>query len=295
MDYDVVIVGAGPAGLTAGIYCVRRGLKAVVVERAALGGQMMAASEIANWPGDKTVSGSELSRRMGEHAKSLGVAFLYDEVIGFDASAREKTVMLRQKTLTCAAVILATGGQHKKLKLKGEEEYAGRGVSYCATCDAPFFKGKKVAVAGSGNMAVEDALYLSEVCAKTHLIAKTLTAEQPLMERLKKSKVETVSDSLASISGADFVGSVTLSSGKILDVEGVFISAGHTASSELASMAGVELDGRGFIKVSRSMETSLPGVYAAGDVTGGIPQITTAVGEGCTAALKAYGYVKNAG
>jgi len=294
MDYDVVIVGGGPAGLTAGIYCVRRKLKAVVIERGALGGQMLHTSDIENWPGDRLVKGEELARRMAEHAKSLGVEFRYDEVAGFTTDRLEKTVILRKESITCKAVILATGGQHKKAKVKGEEEYAGRGVSYCAICDGPFFKVKKVAVVGGGNMAVEDTLYLSELAAKTYLIAKKLTAEEALVEKLKKSKVETIEDGIAEVHGEGTVKAIKLLSGKTLEVEGVFISEGHTPSTELAKQVGIKLDDRGFIDVNRSMETNIPGVYAAGDVTGGIPQITTAVGEGCTAAMKAYAYVKNA-
>jgi thioredoxin reductase (NADPH) len=292
-EYDVVIVGGGPAGLTAGIYCLRRGLKAAVVERGSLGGQMLSAHDVENWPGDRKVSGRDLARRMADHAKSLGVEFIYDEAIGFNHSGSPKEVHLRQRTLACSAIILATGGVHKTLKLEGEEEFAGRGVSYCATCDGPFFRAKTVAVVGGGNMAVEDSLYLSEITAKTYLVGKEVSAEAPLTERLGRSKVERVTDAVEAISGTDKVQSVRLSSGRRLSVDGVFIAAGHSASSELASSAGVQLDGRGFIRVGRGMETNFDGVYAAGDVTGGIPQIATAAGEGCTAALKAYAYVKN--
>jgi thioredoxin reductase (NADPH) len=291
-DYDVIIVGGGPAGLTAGIYSVRRKLKTLVVERSALGGQMLSTNEIANWPGDKLVSGHELGKRMVEHARSLGVEFMFDDVIALDLKTAPKKVTLRQKELSCSAVILATGGQHKKAKIKGEQDYEGKGVSYCATCDAPFFKGKKVAVVGSGNMAVEDAMYLSELTERTYLVSKTLNAEEALHARLKKSKVEYLQDSFVEITGADFVESVSLAGGSSLKVDGIFISEGHSPSSELAKSAGVELDERGFIKVNRNMETNIPGVYAAGDITGGIPQIATAVGEGCTAALKAYGFMK---
>jgi len=293
MDYDVVIVGGGPAGLTAGIYCVRRKLKAAVVERAALGGQMNNTPEIANWPGDKLVSGPDLARRMTEHAKSLGVEFIFDDVIGLNLTDKAKTIQLRQKQLTGQAVILATGGAHKKMRISGEDEFEGRGVSYCSTCDGPFFKGKDVAVVGSGNMAVEDALYLSELAGKTYLVSKALIAEDSLQARLRKSRVEYVKDAAVGITGSETVESVKLAGGRTLKVAGVFISEGHVPSSELAGNAGVELDERGFIKVNRSMETNISGVYAAGDITGGIPQIATAVGEGCTAALKAYGYLKS--
>jgi len=293
VDFDVIIVGGGPAGLTAGIYCVRRKLKVVVVERGSLGGQVNTTPEIANWPGDKLVSGPDLAKRMAEHAKSLSVEVIFDDVIGLELAGAQKTVYLRQKQLTSSAVILAMGGSHKKMKIKGEEDYEGRGVSYCATCDGPFFKGKTVAVVGSGNMAVEDALYLSELSRKTYLLTKTLIAEDALQNKLKKSAVEWLREKALEITGEGNVKSVTLESGKNIPLDGVFVSVGHTPSSELAKGAGVELDERGFIKVNRNMETNVPGVYAAGDVTGGIPQIATAVGEGCTAALRAYAHLKN--
>ncbi len=289
----MVIVGGGPAGLTAAIYCVRRKLKAVVLERMTLGGQMQLASEIGNWPGDTLISGVELSKRMEEHAKSLGAEFIYDEAVSMDLQGGEKTITLRDKKITSSAVILATGGQHRKLKVKGEEDYVGKGVSYCATCDGPFFKGRKVVVVGGGNMAVEDALYLNTLASKTYLVSDKLTAEEVLLERLESSGVEAVSDSVVEILGDEFLNSVALKSGETLDVEGVFIAAGSVPSAEVASQAGVELDDKGFIKVNRDMATNLPGVYAAGDVTGGIPQIAKAVGEACVAALRAYQHVKN--
>jgi len=279
--------------LTAGIYCVRRGLKAAVVERQALGGKMNMASEVENWPGDRLVRGVELAERMGGHAKSLGVEFIFNEAVGLDVKGGEKRVYLRDGELTCSAVILATGVQVAKLKVKGEEEYVGRGVSYCATCDGPFFKGKAVAVVGGGNMAVEDALYMAELASKTYLIAKEVKAEEALKEKLKSSKVEVISDSLAGVAGSESVESAALSSGRKLRVDGVFICDAGKPLTELAGQSGVKLDAKGFIKVNRDMETNVPGVYAAGDATGGVPQIAVAAGEGATAALKAYGHVRN--
>jgi thioredoxin reductase (NADPH) len=291
-DFDVVIVGAGPAGLTAAIYAVRRALRTALVERMGVGGQMLLTSEIGNWPGDKLVSGIDLSVRMEEHAKSLGAIFIFDEARGIEHSTEEKKIILRDKEITCKAVILATGGQHKSLKIPGEEEFKGRGVSYCATCDAPFFKGKPVAVLGGANMALEDSIYLSSLASKTYVISDKFTCEEVLLEKAEKSNVEILIDEAEEIMGSSVVEKIRLKSQKTLEVSGVFVSAGTKPSTELASESGIKLDERGFIEVTKNMETNIPGVYAAGDVTGGIPQISTAVGNGATAALKAYGYIK---
>lgn len=292
MDFDVIIIGGGPAGLTASIYCVRRKLKTLVVERLATGGQMLLTNEIGNWPGDKMVSGAVLASRMEDHAKSLGVEFAFDEVKGLELDGDEKQVILRDKQYSAKAVILATGGMHKRLKVPGEQEYTGKGVSYCATCDGPFFKDKQVAVIGGGNMALEDALYLNEVADKTYLVMSKMSAEEILYEKVKDSGVEVIADDLAAVEGSSLVEAALLKSGRHLAVEGVFIAVGSKPSTELAQESGIELDERGFVKIDRSCKTNIEGVYAAGDVTGGIPQISTAVGEGATAALTAYGYVK---
>lgn len=230
---------------------------------------------------------------MAAHAKGLDVEVLSNEVKSLDLTGDEKKLVLRDREVSCKAVILATGGQKAKLKVTGEEEYLGKGVSYCATCDGPFFKGKAVVVVGEGNMAAEDAIYMSELATKTYLIAKDLKADKVLQDNLKESSVEVIKDTLTEIVGEDFVSGAKLASGKTLEVGGVFICAGSTPSTELAEKAGVKLDEKGFISVDRDMATNLAGVFAAGDVTGGIPQITVAAGEGAVAALRAYSYVKN--
>jgi thioredoxin reductase (NADPH) len=301
MAYDVVIVGGGPAGLTAGIYAVRRSLKTLVIERSLCGGQMQLTNDIQNWPGVEEISGPELSKNMEEHARGLGVEFLNDEVVDLDLKGGVKKIKTRGKAVECGTVVLATGGEHRKLKVKGEEEFVGRGVSYCATCDGPLFQGMTVAVVGGGNSAAEDAIFLSGVAGRTYIIHRRgeLRAEEKRQEELKDAGVELMLDSVVeSISGGSMVEKISIrdvESGKksTLKVDGVFISIGSVPSTQLARKAGVELDERGFIKVGRDMKTNIPGVFAAGDVTGGVPQITTAVGEGCTAALGAYMYLKN--
>jgi thioredoxin reductase (NADPH) len=292
-DYELIIVGGGPAGLTAGIYAVRKGLKTLVVERASLGGTMQMAREVENWPGDRLVEGPTLSKRMAEHARSLDVDFVYSDVIALELSGDDRGVMLRDgRDLKAKALIIATGGKHKTLKVKGEEEYTGKGVTYCATCDGPFFRDKTVAIVGEGNMAVEDALYMSTIAKKTYLIGRRLSADDGLIARLGDSGIEHVEDMMVGVYGGDMVEGVRLAGGTALEVQGVFISMGHSASTELAKQSGIELEGN-FIKVDANQKTNVEGVYAAGDVTGGVFQIVVAASEGAKAALKAYEYVRD--
>ncbi len=289
MESDIAIVGAGPGGMTAAIYAVRRGLKTVIIERQAPGGQMLLTNEIENWPGELLISGADLAAKMQKHCESLGVEFIYDEV---KAINKDLSLILRSDTLNAKSIILATGGAHKKMNVQGEEELTGRGVSYCATCDAPFFSGKDVAVVGGGNMALEDALYLSEIVNSVHLIADKKTADEARWTKVEAAGIKVLSSPLAKIIGDPMVESIELSDGTSLAVSGVFISIGSKPSTQLAQEAGVALDERGFISVDRDMATSVPGSDAAGDVTGGIRQVSTGVGEGVTAALSAYSFIR---
>lgn len=302
MDYDVIIIGGGVAGMTAGIYCVRRGLNTLIIERGSIGGQILTASEIENYPGFERISGVDLAAKIEEQSKSLGVKFLLDEAVELRLKDSVKKVKVASgEEHVCRAVIIASGGEHRKLETKGEKEYSGKGVSYCATCDAPFFKNKDVAVVGGGNTAVEDALYLSEIADKVYLIHRRdkLRAEESRQKRLKeRSNIKLVLNSVVSeIGGTRMVEHVKTKDAKTgaektINVGGVFISIGITPTSELVKKTGVELDDKGYIKINRSQETNIPGVFAAGDVTGGILQASKAAGEGCVAALSAYSYVK---
>jgi len=299
--YDVIIIGAGPAGLTAGIYAVRRALKTLIIEKTAVGGQILLAKDVENYPGFDCISGRDLAEKMGNQARDLGVEIVMGEVMGMDLNGEIKTVITRENQYRGKAVIIATGGIHKKLGTKGEEKFAGKGVSYCATCDAPFFKDRTVAVIGGGDGAVNDALYLSEVAKKTYLIHRRehLRAEEVRQKKLLERGVELILDTVVEeINGDEFVDSISIrnvKTGEIkkLDVDGVFISIGSVPSTLMAKSAGVEVNDKGHIVVNKDQETNIPGVFAAGDVTGGIMQISTAVGEGCIAALSAYKYIKN--
>jgi thioredoxin reductase (NADPH) len=298
--YDTIIIGAGPAGLTAGIYAVRRGLKTLIVEKAAVGGKILYAKDIENYPGFNRISGEDLADRMRNQAKNLGVEIVMGEVIGMNLTGEVKTIVTREKEYQGKAAIIATGAMYKKLDIKGEEEFAGRGVSFCATCDAPFFRGRIVAVIGGGNTAVDDALYLSEMAKKTYLIHRRekLRSEEIRQEKLLEKGVKLILNTVVEeIHGDKLVNSISIRNVKTdgikkLKVDGVFVSIGVIPSTVMEKSEGVEVDEREHIVVDRNQETNIPGVFAAGDVTGGIMQISTAVGEGCTAALSAYKYVK---
>ncbi len=300
MLHDVIIIGAGPAGLTAGIYAVRRNLKTLIIEKTAVGGQMLLAKEIENYPGFRHISGSDLADKMGNQAKDLGIEIVMEEVIGMNLKKEIKTITTRENQYNGKAVIIATGGMYRKLEIVGEEEFAGRGVSFCATCDAPFFKDRAVAVIGGGNTAVNDALYLSEIAKKTYLIHRKehLRAEEIRQGKLLEQGTEVILNTVVEeILGDKLVDSISIRNIKTneikkLEVDGVFVSIGVVPSTVMEKSEGVEVDKKEHIVVSKYQETNIPGVFAAGDVTGGIMQVSTAVGEGCTTALSAYKYIK---
>lgn len=300
MIYDVIIIGGGPAGMTAAIYAAKREMKTLLIEKGLLGGYMRLTNHIENYPGFTHISGNELSDRMEEQVRNNKVEIINGEATKLELEEKTKKVHVADKIYEAKAVIIAVGGGHKKLEAKGEKEFTGRGVSYCATCDAPFYKDKVVAVIGGGNSAIADALYISEVAKKTYLIHRrsSLRAEEQRVKKLMEQKVEILLNTgVEEILGDKFVNAIkikNLETGeqRKIQVDGVFISIGTVPNSEIAKEAGVKTDEKGYIKVNSQQETNIEGVFAAGDVTGGVLQIATAVGEGCIAALSAYKYVK---
>lgn len=297
MDYDVIIIGAGAAGMTAGIYCVRRELKTLIIEKMGIGGAMLYSEDIDNYPGMGRITGQELSQKMEAHARRLGVEFMLGEVTAMDLEGEVKTVSVGDKKLKTKAVIISTGGSPRKMGIPGEEEFRGRGVSYCATCDGPFFKDKVIAVFGGGAAAVEEAIYLSKIGSKTMIIHRRdkFRAEERELKRMRESGVELILNArVKEIRGDEMVKSFiveTPDGTKEIRVDGIFIQIGNIPNSELAKRASVAVDEKGYIIVNDKKETSIKGVFAAGDVTGGVEQISTAVGEGCIAALSAYEHI----
>lgn len=299
--YDLIILGAGPAGLTAGIYAARGGLNAVIVESKAVGGQAALTAEIENYPGFASVSGYELVSLMQAQCEALGVSFVFDAPVTLSLDGGVKRVETAYSgTLEARAVILAMGALPRTLGIERESELMGGGVSYCATCDGAFFRGKPVAVVGGGNTAVEDALYLEKFASEVYLIHRrdALRADAILADRVKNSGVHIVWDSVVTALGGDKkLQSVTLKNVKSGDtsslaVNGLFVAVGQKPATE--GLTGVELDG-GYIVTDSEMRTSLPGVFAAGDVRKKtLRQVVTAAADGAVAAESAIKFLNGA-
>lgn len=296
--FDLIILGAGPAGLAAGIYAARGGLNAVIVEKKAVGGQAALTSEIENYPGFKTISGFELVSLMQAQCEELGVSFVYDEPVAVSLGGDVKTVETAYSgTLSAKAIVLATGALPRTLGISGESALIGSGVSYCATCDGAFFRGRPVAVVGGGNTAVEDALYLEKFASKVYLIHRRdkLRAGAILADRVKNSSVDVIWDSVVKELVSDGkLRSLVLENVKTgaissVDVAGLFVAVGQIPATE--GLDGVELEG-GYIVTDDEMRTSLPGVFAAGDVRKKpLRQVVTAAADGAVAAESAIKYL----
>ena len=293
---DIIIIGAGTAGLTAAIYAQRAGLSCLVLDKGSYGGQVAITNEIENYPAFVKITGPELAQNIYKQAISQGAEIRFEEVVRVELKGNMKKVNTSLSEYQAPAVILANGAKRRRLGVPGEEELAGAGVSYCATCDGMFFKGKTVAVCGGGNTALEDALFLSNLCEKVFLIHRRdkFTAEAPLINAVKSTKNIHVlfSKKVTAIEGDKKVSSVILSdvSGETKEkcpVAGVFIAIGYEPDNHL--FAGqVSLDDHGYIIASEDCRTNLPGVFAAGDSrTKELRQIITAAADGAIAAWHA--------
>jgi thioredoxin reductase (NADPH) len=294
-DYDVVIIGAGPAGLAAGIYAARAGLQCVILEKGVAGGQVLTSPSIENYPGFPEVTGMKLMETMAEHARKYVDIREGEEVLRVRGGEKFELMTVSGR-YTCRALILSTGAYHRKLDVPGEEGMTGKGVSYCATCDGFFYKGKEVVVVGGGNTALTDALYLNSIGCKVTIIHRrnAFRADKHLQESISRLRIPVMFDTVVDeIIEGDAVASVRLRDLKtgVLNVkptDGVFIAVGEVPSSQLASELGLEMDHGGFIVVDKSFRTNVPFVYACGDVSGGIRQIVAAVHGGAAAALSCF-------
>jgi thioredoxin reductase (NADPH) len=302
-NWDVIIVGAGSAGLAAGIYTVRSGLKTLVLDEKLAGGTISDAPTVVNYPGFAEISGGELAEKMTTHARKLG-AVIHDlePVTDMNVTGETKTVTTSRTTYQAKTIIFSTGSHYKEIGVKGEKEFRGRGVSYCGVCDGPFFKGKKVLVVGGGNSACITTLYLSGLASQVTVIHRrqAFRAEESLVSDIaKKSNVIVLwNTEIQEIKGDRQVKAVTIIDNTTqktteLAVDAVFVQVGEAPNSQIAIASGVETDDHGYIKIDIRQQTNLPGVYAAGDVTNHpVKQVGTAVGQGITAALEAYGYIR---
>jgi len=290
--YDTIIIGAGPAGLSAGIYARRGGLKTVIIEKQSVGGQAQTAADIQNYPGIPSTSGFDLCYAMMNQCTTFGADFVFDTISQINLDGEVKKVTLSSGAeIEGKTVIIASGASARKLGVENENEFIGKGVSYCATCDGAFFKDKTVAVIGGGNTAAEDALYLEKLAKKVYLVHRrdALRADKILCDRLEKSGVSIIWDSVVeSLSGEDKIAQMTLKNVKNgtltpLSVDGVFVAIGAIPNSQL--FENVEKTPSGYIVTNDVMRTNIDDVYAVGDIREkSLRQVVTACADGAIAA-----------
>ncbi len=300
MMTDIIIVGAGTAGLSAAIYGVRAGKSVIVFESEVYGGQIVNTPEIENYPGIKNISGFEFATNLYEQATELGAEVKFEKVIGIEEAGAEKTVVTDQGSYPCKSVILATGAKNRPLGIAREVELTGAGVSYCATCDGAFFRNKEVAVNGGGNTALEDALYLSNFCSKVYLIHRrdAFRGEEKQVQALKnKSNVEFVLNAtIKELLGEDRLSGVVVvdkltGEERQIPVEGLFVAIGQIPENA-AFAAQVTLDDKGYISAQEDCRTKSNGIFVAGDCrTKTVRQLATAASDGAIAALAACEYL----
>lgn len=300
--WDLIIIGAGPAGLTAGLYGARSGLKTLILEEKVTGGAIVDTPLVENYAGFEAISGRDLADKMAEQSKKAGAKINeLERVIELGVEGAKVIVKTTGAVYSASAVIIASGSHYETLGVPGETEFRGKGVSYCALCDGPFFRRGNVLVVGGGNSAVVSARYLANVASNVKLAHRRdqLRAEEALVKDLAAQGVEIMWNmELKEVKGDIKVKSAVLVDNrtgetKEINVDGVFIQVGEAPNSQIAKEAGVTVDTAGYVVVDNRQRTNIDGVYAAGDVTNGpVKQIGTAVGQAIIAASEAFGYVK---
>jgi thioredoxin reductase (NADPH) len=301
-EYDVVIIGAGPAGLTAGIYTARDRFSTLIIERGIIGGNITTTDDVENYPGfPEGITGFDLTAKMHEQATKHGAEVINANIDKLEVSGAKKIVHTSEGVFTARAVIIASGTERTKLNVPGEEELTGRGVSYCATCDGPFFKGKTIAVIGGGNAALSEALHLTKFAAKVYLVHRrdAYRATVAVVEKIEKNeKIEPILDTVVTkILGESKVSGIEIKNVKEdktehLDIDGIFIAVGLVPNTGFAK-GMVEMDQQGSIIINEKLESSLPGIFAAGDVRAdSVRQVVTAAGDGAHAAFNIREYLE---
>lgn len=298
--YDIVIIGGGFAGLTAALYSARYGRKVLVIEEVAFGGQIINANEVENYPTIINTSGFELSNNLYNQVKDLGVDFLSDRVMKIENSEVKK-VLTMNKEILCKSIIVASGMKRRKLDIESEERLTSRGISYCATCDGALFKNRIVAVVGSGNTSLEDAIFLSNYSKKVYVINRgnAFKGEKSYFDALKKkNNVEIIYNcEVIKISGEDKINSITIKNKlnnalKIIDLDGLFIAIGQIPNTEIYKGL-LNLDEYGYIKADESCKTNIDGIFVAGDIrTKEVRQLITAASDGAVSAVRANNYIE---
>ena len=300
-EYDIIIIGGGPAGLTAGLYSKRANLKALLLEKMASGGQLANTDEIENYPGFESISGFELSQKMEAHAKKFGLEIIQEEAVEIKDEGNYKIVKTADSEFKAYAVVLASGGTPRKLNIPGEKEFFGKGVSYCATCDGFFFRNKIITVIGGGDAAVEEALFLTKFGSKVYIVHRRdeLRAQKIIRDRaFNNEKIEFIWNSVPlKIDGGETIDSIKLKNVKTgeewdHETNAVFIFIGFIPNTNLIN-EGVTKNSEGYIITNQNMETGIPGIFAIGDVRERLTrQVTTSVGDGTTAAVAADKYIE---
>lgn len=300
-EYDIVAIGGGPAGLTVGLYGGRMGLSTLILEKQLAGGAMAISPLIENYPGVEPVKGTVLTERFKEHALRFGAELKeLTEVVSIDP--KEKIIKTNtDEDYKAKTIVFTTGSRNRKLGIPGEEKYTGRGVSWCATCDGAFFRGKKVVVVGGSNSAAIEALHLIEIVGELNIVHRrnSMRAEQAYIDQINSKDIGFHWDSVVKeiigdgnrVTGIKIV-NVKTEEEQEIPVDGVFISIGYDPNNELAAAAGIELTQDGYIRVDRKMQTNINGIYAAGDITGGQKQLTTSTGQATEATMNAFLYIQ---
>ncbi len=304
MVYDVIIIGGGPAGLGAAIYSSRARMSTLIIEKAGCGGLIAITDNLENYPGfDKGINGFELTSKMEQQARTSGAEIAYGEVVEIGTDETLKKVILTDKTYITKTIIIASGSSFKKLGVKGEEEFIGRGISFCATCDGPFFKNKEVAVIGGGNSALQEALFLTKFASKVTLIHRRneFRAAKILQERVAaEPKIKIILDTVVEeITGTETIEKIKVrnvksDAAKEIPVNGVFIFIGWTPNTKFLMNNKIALDEKGYILTDEQMKTAIDGIYACGDVRKkSLRQVVTAVSDGATASVSAHHYIES--
>jgi len=297
MEYDVAIIGGGPAGLSAAVYAARGGMKTVIFEKALVGGQITTTADVENYPGfEDNMSGFDIADKMRKQAEKFGTEIKQENIKSIQSGSFDKIVETDSNKYKVKSIILATGANPRKLGVQGEAKYTGRGVSYCATCDGALYRNKTVAVVGGGDSAVEEAIFLTKFAKKVYIIHRRdeLRAVKLIQKRaFENDKIEIIWDSIVKeIKGGDFIERIELYNKKTkeisdLELDGIFIYVGIIPNNELVKSI-VELDKQGFILTDETMCTKIPGLYATGDVVHKVlRQVVTAASDGAIAAFSA--------